>query len=104
MIRPGSYVIGIDAPNTQGWCDPNWAYDCTFPSVPPGPDSDHPTRIVGYGWDSGCSNPPELWGTGRIWQIFDLSGSSNVVLACLELTDHAGCAYAHANSSPDFDS
>ncbi|OAQ20907.1 choice-of-anchor Q domain-containing protein [Thermosulfurimonas dismutans] len=95
VIHAGSYVIGYKAPNTEGWCYPEFAYDCALPPVPSGPDAEHPTRIVGYGWDSGCTNPPELWGTGRVWQILNLRGSSNVEIACLEITDHESCAYFH---------
>ncbi len=96
VIHPGSYMMGYGAPNTE-WCFAEGAYDCVLPPLPSGPDPDHPTRIVGYGWDAGCLEKPELWGTERAWQIFDLSGAQNVLLACLELTDHASCAYAHAN-------
>lgn len=73
------------------------AYDCV---LPPLPDN---VQIKGEGWDTGCANPPELWATERAWQIFDLSGSSGVTLACLELTDHAGCAYEHPSVRCNYD-
>ena len=98
LIYPGSYMMGYGAPNTEGWCDQWGAYDCHLPPLPSGPDPEHPTRILGVGWDSGCPNPPELWGTERAWQIIDLTNTSNAVIACLEITDHAGCAEFHANS------
>jgi hypothetical protein len=42
-----------------------------------------------------CANPPELWGTERAYQLLDLTGSSNVEIGCLELTDHASCVEFH---------
>jgi hypothetical protein len=97
IIAPGSYKMGYGAPNTSGWCDVSYTYECDLPPLPSGPDSNHPTRILGKGWDSGCPNPPELWGTQRPWQILDLTGSSNVYIGCLEITDHSGCVEFHSN-------
>jgi hypothetical protein len=97
IIGPGSYMMGYGAPNTSGWCDASYPYECILPPLPSGPDSNHPTRILGRGWDSGCPNPPELWGTQRPWQILDLTGSSNVYIGCLEITDHSGCVEFHSN-------
>jgi hypothetical protein len=51
------------------------------------------------GWDSGCANPPELWGTQRANYILTLNGTSNAVIDCLEITDHSGCVESHPNSS-----
>jgi hypothetical protein len=90
IIHPGSYRMGYGASNTS-WCDAYAAYDCTLPPLPSGPDAQHPTRILGYGWDQGCEQAPELWGAERPWQLLDLSGTSNAVIACLEFTDHSGC-------------
>ena len=98
IISSGSYMIGFGAPNT-GWCDAEGAYGCILPPIPSGPDTNHPTKIVGKGWDSECLNPPELWGTERLERVLSLQGSSNTVIDCLEITDHAGCAYEHHNSS-----
>ena len=88
VISQGSYMMGYGAPNTA-WCDAYGAFDCILPPLPQG------VRILGKGWDEGCPNPPELWATERAWWIFDLTGSSGATLACLELTDHASCAFAH---------
>jgi len=95
VIGPGSYAMGYGAPGADN-CDSDYPYDCTMPPVPSGPDDAHPTRIVGAGWDRGCPEPPELWGTERPWQVLSLDGSSNVEVACLEITDHAGCAEFHS--------
>ncbi len=98
IIDSGSYMMGYGAPNTA-WCDDEGSYGCYLPSLPSGPNSENPTRILGKGWDSGCSNPPELWGTQRAYYIINLAGTSNAVINCLEITDHIGCVEFHANSS-----
>ncbi len=90
FIASGSYMMGYGAPN-DFWCAPEGGYGCVLPPVP------SRVRIVGEGWDQGCLHPPELWATERAWHIFDLTGASGVTLACLELTDHASCAYNHSN-------
>ncbi|MHC4235373.1 MAG: choice-of-anchor Q domain-containing protein, partial [Planctomycetota bacterium] len=64
-----------------------------------GPDADHPTRILGQGWDSGCESPPELWGSGRPWFIVNMTDSSNVELSCFEITDHSSCIEDHTGGS-----
>jgi len=105
MIYPGSYRLGIDRQSTPGietpntdWCNTNWPWDCHLPPLPSGPDPDHPTRILGVGWDQGCPNPPELWGSERPWQLISLDGTSHVVIECLRLTDHSGCVEFHAKA------
>jgi len=90
IISPGSYRMGYGAPNT-GWCDSAYPYDCHLPPLPSGPNTAQPTRILGSGWNQGCSTPPELWGTERPWQILSLDGTSNAVVSCLEITDHSSC-------------
>lgn len=96
IIYPGSYMLGYGAPNTET-CDPQGAFACALPPLPGGYDADHPTRILGMGWDQGCPNPPEIWGTERIHQMLDLTGTSNATIACLEITDHSGCVEFHSN-------
>lgn len=94
IIGQRSYKMGFGAPNT-GWCDAWGAYDCHLPPLPSGVNSDNPTRILGVGWDQGCSNPPELWGSERPWQILSLDGTSNAVVSCLEITDHSACVESY---------
>jgi hypothetical protein len=98
IIAAGSYKMGYGAPNTS-WCDADGAYECDLPPLPPGPNAGNPTRILGKGWNSGCPDPPELWGSQRPWHIIDLTGSSNVYIGCLEITDHSSCVESHSNSS-----
>jgi hypothetical protein len=95
VIASGSYMMGYGAPGADA-CEEEGSYDCQMLPVPGGPSPDQPTRIVGQGWDSGCAAPPELWGSGRPWQIVDLTDASNVVVACLEITDHSECVESHS--------
>ncbi len=94
IIAPGSYKMGYGAPGTE-LCDAAYPWDCHMPPIPSGPDSEHPTRILGKGWNEGCLSPPELWGTERANFILNLTDSSNVEIACLEITDHSGCVEFH---------
>jgi hypothetical protein len=94
MIHKGKYVMGMGAPNTS-WCSTDWPWACRLPPLPSGSDPQHPTRILGKGWNNGCSAPPELWGTQRAEAIFDLTGASNVLMDCLDITDHSSCANNH---------
>ena len=94
IIGTGSYMLGYGAPGAEN-CDYEGSYDCIMLPIPSGPDASHPTRILGEGWDGGCATPPELWGTGRPWHVVNMSGSSNVEVACLEITDHSSCIEDH---------
>jgi len=95
IIGAGEYMMGYGAPETDA-CSSDYPWDCHIPPIPGGPDASHPTRILGAGWDAGCNNPPELWGTERTYHILDLTDSSNVEIACLEITDHSGCVEFHS--------
>ncbi len=99
IIASGSYMMGYGAPNTAGWCNQDYTYECQLPPLPSGPDAEHPTRLLGENWNNGCLNPPELWGTQRPWHIIDLTNSANVYIACLEITDHSSCVEFHANTA-----
>jgi hypothetical protein len=94
IIREGSYKQGYGAPGTQD-CDEEASYNCIMAPMPSGSDASHPTRLLGNGWDAGCNNPPILWGSGGAWYVLNLAGSSNVELACLEITDHSSCIEDH---------
>jgi hypothetical protein len=94
LIASGQYMMGYGAPGADA-CDADYPWDCHVPPIPGGPDAAHPTRVLGAGWDAGCPNPPELWGTERADVILDLTDSSHVEIACLELTDHSGCVESH---------
>lgn len=97
IIGSGSYMIGLGAPGADN-CYAGWSWDCTMPAIPGGPSASQKTRILGVGHDSGCSSPPELWGTERARSIISLDGSSNVELACLEVTDHSSCIESHCHN------
>jgi len=96
FIAPGSYMMGIGAPNTDK-CNKTWAYSCTLPPIPSGPDADNPTKIYGNNWNNHLTPRPELWGYGRATQTFNLTASSYVDIRYLDLTDHSSCIY----NSPD---
>jgi hypothetical protein len=96
IIGSGSYRMGYGAPETSINCDAGGAFDCLMLPIPDGSDPAHRTRILGAGWNTGCASPPELWGAERPWFIVNLTDSSNVELACLEITDHSGCVEFHS--------
>ncbi|HSH27079.1 MAG TPA: hypothetical protein VK972_04830, partial [Wenzhouxiangella sp.] len=97
IIGTGSYRIGLGAPGSDS-CGAGWSWDCVMPTIPSGPSPAQKTRILGAGHDSGCSNPPELWGTERAKHVLNLQGSSNVEVACLEITDHESCIEFHCHN------
>jgi hypothetical protein len=100
LIRAGSYVMGYGGPNTnESWCSRSYSWDCHLPPLPSGPSRQSPTRVLGAGWDAGCSAPPELWGTERAESVLDLTRTSNAVVDCLEITDHSSCALDHCDAS-----
>lgn len=101
LIAAGSYMMGAGAAGTQDLpkCRADWPWDCHAAALPPGPSPRRPTRLAGAGFDSGCGNPPQLWGTQRAASVLDLEGSSNVEIACLEITDHASCIEFHNASA-----
>jgi hypothetical protein len=98
IIEAGSYQMGYGAPEADQEdedCASDYPWGCHMAPVPSGPDSTHPTRILGAGWDAGCASPPELWGRERADRILDLTDASNVEVACLEITDHSDCVEDH---------
>jgi hypothetical protein len=97
IIASSNYRLGVGSPgaDSPALCNSDNPWDCNLSPVPAGPDPQHPTMILGEGWNSGCTTPPELWGAERVTQLFDLTRTSNAVIACLELTDHATCADGH---------
>jgi len=95
IIAAGGYRMGYGAPGADH-CESDYPWECIMPPVPSGPDAGNPTRILGAGWDAGCADPPELWGAERANTVLSLSGSSHVEIACLEISDHAGCVDGHS--------
>lgn len=100
VIDAGSYPIGW----MRQWdCTVRQAHLCVPQAIPSG-TAESPTRILGAGWDSGCTAAPRLWGTHGAHQLLSLDGSSHVVIACLDLSDHSNCSEHyrpdHAYSCP----
>ncbi len=96
-IESASFMMGYGAPSSEN-CHQSWSWECHMTRVPSGPSPDQPTRILGQGHDEGCQQAPELWGTERSWMVVNLEGSSNVELACLEITDRGSCIESHCHN------
>lgn len=99
VVGAGSYMMGYGAPGAET-CSADGAWSCFMPPLPSGPDAAHPTRLLGAGHASGCGSRPELWGTERADTVLNLVGSSNVEVACFEITDHSSCVEFHSGSLP----
>lgn len=96
--KQAQYIIGYSMPNTsRSNCSFSQSYNCTMNTVPSGPSPTNPTKIVGSAYNTGCGQKPQLWGTDGLYQIFNLSGASNVDMECLELTDHSNCGFRMGN-------
>jgi hypothetical protein len=96
-IGTGSYSMGYGAPGAEN-CHESWPWECVMPAIPSGTSPEQPTRILGQGHAAGCEQAPELWGTERAWMVINMEGSSNIELACLEITDHSSCIQSHCHS------
>jgi hypothetical protein len=91
ILRGGPYRIGYKGPNPNdywGTC-PGDAYSCGILPLPSGTPG-HPTRFLGENYGK-CSKKTQLFGGFEVYNMIDLSGSKNVDLECLELTDHSQC-------------
>ena len=100
VIATGSYVMGLGAPGTDSLAvcrDAPW--DCHAAALPSGSAQERPTRVFGAVASKGCQHAPELWGAERAAAVLDLRGSSNIEVACLEITDHSSCIELH-NGTP----
>jgi len=98
IIATGSYMMGYGAPGADN-CEAGGTWECFTPPIPSGPNQASPTRILGAGWDTGCARPPQLWGTERANFVLNLTGSNNVEVTCLEITDHSGCVEFHTTGN-----
>ena len=93
LIADGSFMFGYDNKVLFPECYYGWPYDCHTKALPSGL-AGQPTRILGKGWDTGCTKKAEFWGTEKTSVLY-LSGSSNIELKCLDLTDHEDCTEFH---------
>ncbi|MEP6633297.1 MAG: VCBS repeat-containing protein, partial [Luteimonas sp.] len=100
IIGSGSYMIGWGAPGAAGGrCYEGGPYDCYLPPIPSGPSATAKTRILGRGYDSGCTARPKFWGNNRVTEVLNLDGSSNVEVGCLEITDQSDCVEFHSDAA-----
>lgn len=99
IIGPGDYRIGWKAPgipdSERCYSDARWG--CYPTAVPSGTSATGRTRILGKGYDTGCKAAPRLWGAERVDMVLNLEGSSNVEIACLEITDRSDCVEFHVD-------
>ncbi len=91
IIKKGTYIMGRHKGYEGAGCEATNSYACFPKPLPSGPDPQHPTRILGEGWNNGCNNPPKLIGVGKTFNILNLTNTSNAVIQCLEITDGATC-------------
>ena len=95
VIHDGSYMMGFGAADTDA-CNSDSRADCVMAPVPSGPSPGQPTRILGNSDKGQCKGKmPQLWATERARTVLRLDDSSNVEVACLELTDHSSCIKGH---------
>lgn len=89
LISDGSFMFGYDNKVLFPECYYAWSYDCHTRALPSG-TIEKPTRLLGKGWDTGCSKKAEFWGTERT-AVLSLDKSNNIELKCLNITDHEDC-------------
>lgn len=101
IIGAGEYQVGWGAPGAEdgGRCGKSWRYGCHLAAIPSGPSPEQPTRILGKGHDGVCNAPPKLWGNERVPAVLNMADSSNVEIACLEITDKSICVGNHASDA-----
>ncbi len=97
IIGSGSYMMGLGASGATR-CHQSYSWDCFMTPIPSGPSATQPTRILGQGHDAGCAIAPQLWGTERASMVLNLQGSSNIEVACLEITDRESCIEQHCHN------
>jgi len=103
IIGAGSYQIGINAPGANAYsaCNAGWVMGLRGWLR----SERHERRAdadLGAGWDTGCAAPPQAWAATRATEIVSAAGSSNVVVGCLDITDHATCIESHLGGSSPY--
>jgi hypothetical protein len=101
IIGPGSYQMGLPyGAGIYESCKTSWPYDCHMQPVPSG-NVAQPTRIMGAGYANCPSGiaAPTFWGSGGAGSVLNLTGSNNVFIECLEVTDHSACIQNHPNAA-----
>ncbi|HEU4773631.1 MAG TPA: NEW3 domain-containing protein [Lysobacter sp.] len=93
IIGSGDYMIGYGAPGMAGQCAAGDRNACSLGRIPSGPSTTAKTRILGN-----SAKPPRLWGAERTWSVLDLTGSNNVEVGHLEITDKSSCISAHSTA------
>jgi hypothetical protein len=101
-----SYRIGwnnpnesYDAPTNQYWGYQGDPYDSGIPAPPSGSSSQH-TRILGENYASchAASAKTQLHGGYAAGTVLDMTGTSYVDVACVDITDYSNCGKASQSS------
>jgi hypothetical protein len=87
----GKYIIGYGMPNSN--CSLDYPYECVMNMPPESDATGNPTKILGEGWDTGCTQRPKFSGTERVNPILTIGDYTQV--RCLEITDNSGCMSRH---------
>ncbi len=93
QIASGTYQVGYGSPGADA-CQKGYPYNCVFN---PQNNLPLPANVTITG---DCSAPPTLWASGGAYNVFNLTGSSGVTIACIELTDHSNCIYGTFTGIP----
>jgi hypothetical protein len=83
--------MGYKGPNAKdywGNC-PGDPYNCSMPPLPSG-TYEHPTKLLGERYQ-GCDKKTQLYCGFALGGLLSVTGSKNVDIECLELTDHSQC-------------
>lgn len=91
-IGTAQFPVGYGMPNTSG-CSAFGPVDCVLNNIPSGIDVNHPTKILGSAYASGCSTKPQLYGTQSVKQVLKMQSASNIDIECIEVTDHSNCGF-----------
>jgi hypothetical protein len=92
VVRDGPWRIGQDAATGCSFANDCAADRATIPPLPSG-TAQAPTLFLGENYAS-CSTKTQLFGGYTVNGVFDLSGSHDARINCLELTDHSQCSRA----------
>lgn len=87
------WPIGADRIVTPANCTSALSYGCYLKPFPSGPSSINPTKIYGINYNTGCSSKAQLYGVQGVKRIIDISGTSNIDIECLDITDHSNCMF-----------
>jgi hypothetical protein len=104
IIKDGPWRVGFDSARSIKWCNGGQGpYTCTNPPIPAGTPAQH-TRILGEHYAS-CSTGnaanhsalTQIFGGFAVLETLNLTGTQNVDVQCLEITEHNGKCIMHGD-------